>query len=110
HVAARANGESGRRARCDAHGSEIDRSQDSASRVDLGDPTWVIGPGQRRNRNEERSGFRIPRRLLHAAVRDPPLARGTLMRLMVRATGGPPFVVEKRFPYAGVSALLAART
>ena len=28
----------------------------------------------------------------------------------MRVTGGCPFVVEKRFPNAGVSALLAART
>ena len=54
---------------------------------------------------------RIPCRLLHAAGRDPPLVCGDGDRgLAVRATGGCPFVVEKRFPYAGVSALLAART
>jgi hypothetical protein len=32
------------------------------------------------------------------------------MGLTERVTGGCPFVVEKRFPYAGVSALFAART
>ena len=40
----------------------------------------------------------------------PPWPMGTVMGLTVRATGARPFVVEKRFPYAGVSALLAART
>jgi hypothetical protein len=110
HVAAPTNGESGRRARCDAQACEIDRSQDSASSADLRDPTWVIFPGQRRNGNEERSGGRIPRRLLHAAGRDPPWSMGTVMGPVVTATGGCPFVVEKRVAYAGASALLAART
>jgi hypothetical protein len=40
----------------------------------------------------------------------PPWFAGTVMGLTMRETGAHPFVVEKRFPYAGVSALLAART
>jgi hypothetical protein len=35
---------------------------------------------------------------------------GTVMGLTVRWTCGCPLLVEKRFPNAGVSALLAART
>jgi hypothetical protein len=48
----------------------------------------------------------------HAGCSMPPcpICPGMVMGLVVRVTGGAPFVVEKRFPYAGVSALLAART
>jgi hypothetical protein len=40
----------------------------------------------------------------------PPWSMGTVMGPAVTATGGCPFVVEKRAAYAGASALLAART
>src|SRR5262245_34915799 len=51
----------------------IDQSLPNSSRTTI----WVGGiPGQLRNGNEERSGFRIPRRLLHAAARDAPLVCG----------------------------------
>jgi hypothetical protein len=35
---------------------------------------------------------------------------GTVMGPTLTATGGSPFIVEKRVAYAGASALLAART
>src|SRR5260221_10555839 len=42
-------------------------------------------------------------------VEIPPWSVGTGMGPAVRATGGPPLLVEKRLAYAGGSALLAAR-